>query len=106
MLIGISGKAYPGTDTFAKYLAEAMYKNTGLSFIMMALAAELKRKAKQDFDLSYEQLWGARKEAPDFRYPKDDGTHWTPREIMQNVGEFYRSIDHNYWVNRDRKSVV
>lgn len=101
MLICISGKAYSGKDTFAKYLAEALYKKTGLSFIMMAFATELKRKSKEDFDLSYEQLWGSSKEAPDFRYPKEDkNSHFTPREIMQSVGGFYRTIDPNYWINK------
>jgi hypothetical protein len=26
------------------------------------------------------------------------GLYWTPREIMQNYGQFYRTIDYDFWV--------
>jgi hypothetical protein len=79
----------------------------------MAYAHELKTKVQQDFDLSYEQLWGDEKEAYDRRYKKDRHNwiagrrdcdeikedFWTPREIMQAYGQFYRTIDYNFWVN-------
>ena len=33
-------------------------------------------------------------------YEKTDGWFWTPREIMIEVGQFYRQFDKNFWVRR------
>jgi hypothetical protein len=109
MIIGIIGKARSGKDTFAEMLADVIYKRFGKRFILMAYAQELKLRVQRDFDLTYEQLWGEDKEIPDQRYEKrfttttgtvDDYTaiYWTAREIMQAYGEFYRSIDREFWV--------
>jgi hypothetical protein len=112
LLIGITGLARSGKDTFAKMLAEELYKQTDHLFILMAYAHELKLKIQKDFDLSYEQLWGAEKEIEDKRYKRPFEYHggvragrdklpniyWTSREIMQNYGQFYRTIDYNFWV--------
>lgn len=106
MIIGISGKARSGKDTFAQMLAEELQRKTGQAYVLMAYAHELKLKIQKDFDLSYEQLWGEEKEHADKRYvrPKwkhlDRGTmtYWTPREIMQNYGQFFRTIDYDFWV--------
>jgi len=54
-------------------------------------------------------LWGEDKEVTDKRYLKpgihrDIETHkkvdvyWTAREIMQNYGAFFRTIDNEFWV--------
>jgi hypothetical protein len=71
----------------------------------MAYAHELKLRVQKDFDLSYEQLWGDDKEKQDLRYAKslkgfssNPTDYWAPREILQSYGEFYRSIDYNFWV--------
>ena len=112
LLMGITGLAQSGKDTFAKILAEELYKQTDHLFILMAYAHELKLKVQKDFDLSYEKLWGNEKEIEDKRYKKPFGYHggvradrdklpniyWTPREIMQNYGQFYRTIDYYFWV--------
>jgi len=99
MLLVISGKARSGKDTFAQMLAEELQKKTGQSYVLMAYAHELKLRVQKDFDLSYEQLWGDEKEVEDRRYPKSDGEgFWTPREIMQNYGQFFRTIDYDFWV--------
>ena len=99
MLIGICGKARAGKDTFGGMLAEELYERTGNRHILMAYATELKKKVQEDFDLSFEQLWGNQKEVPDERYSKpDDDGYWTAREIMQNYGQFFRTIDYNFWV--------
>lgn len=112
LLLGITGLARSGKDTFAKMLAEELYKQTDRLFILMAYAHELKLRVQKDFDLSYEQLWGAEKEIEDKRYKRPFEYHggvradkdklpniyWTPREIMQNYGQFYRTIDYNFWV--------
>ena len=111
LLIGITGLARSGKDTFAKMLAEGLYKQTDRLFILMAYAHELKLKVQKDFDLSYEQLWGDEKEIGDKRFIKNKSIwiaeyqgdiglveYWTPREIMQNYGQFYRTIDYDFWV--------
>jgi len=119
MIIGISGKARSGKDTFATMLATALNKESRPSYIMMAFANELKLRCQAAFDLTFEQLWGEDKEKYDQRYPKprgplpycagnrDDGKglevleerkHWTAREIMQDYGAFYRTIDNQFWI--------
>ena len=105
LLLGITGSAQSGKDTFAEMLAEELKKQTDSCFVLMAYAHELKLRAQKDFDLSYEQLWGAEKEKSDLRYAKcfegfssNPADYWTPREIMQNYGQFYRTIDYEFWV--------
>jgi len=105
MFIGITGKARAGKDTFAKMLAEELYKATGKKFILMAYAHELKLRVQRDFDLSYDQLWGDDKEVIDTRYKKSDAKcddlefYWTGREILQAYGQFFRTINNEFWVN-------
>lgn len=99
MIVGISGKARSGKDTFAEMLTAELNKLSYPPYIMMAFAHELKTRCQAAFDLSYEQLWGDEKEELDKRYPKPDtDTFWTAREIMQNYGAFYRSIDDHFWI--------
>jgi len=108
MLIGIHGKARSGKDTFAGYLKESFEKKHNKYFKLVAFATQLKRMCKAHFKLSDDQLWGDLKEMPDERYtrPAEDwnklkgpvNCYWTPREIMQGLGEFYRRIDHKFWV--------
>lgn len=100
MLLGITGKARVGKDTFGKMLAEEMYKVVKKRYIIMSYAHALKQKVQLDFDLRYEQLWGEEKEVPDLRYIKSSlpCIYWTGREILQAYGQFYRSISHDFWV--------
>lgn len=109
MIIGISGKARSGKDTFAEMLAAALNKESYPPYVMMAFANELKLRCQAAFDLTWEQLWGDDKEVPDERYVKTPRTtltgvgelpivYWTAREIMQNYGAFYRTIDNEFWV--------
>lgn len=99
MIIGVTGKARSGKDTFAELLANKLFEKEGQRFVLMAYAHELKLKVQRDFDLSYDQLWGDEKESEDRRYIKrHDGSFWTAREILQAYGEFYRSIDNEFWV--------
>jgi len=105
MIIGISGRAQHGKDTFGNFLAQELFKRTGQPYVMMAYANELKNMVQGYFDLSYEQLWGDEKEVSDKRYIKpveydydrDNPPYWTAREIMQSFGEFFRSIDSEFW---------
>ena len=108
MIVGISGKARSGKDTFAEMLAVELNKQAHPSFVLMAFARELKNKCQEAFELTYEQLWGEDKEVPDKRYRKPITTltgtgelptvYWTAREIMQDLGAFYRSIDGEFWI--------
>lgn len=112
MIIGIMGKAQHGKDTLGKMLADAIYEETKTRYILMAYATELKKRVQNDFDLTYEQLWGNEKEKYDYRYPRnrnnwiagrrDTGkikeNYWTPREILQEYGQFFRTIDYDFWV--------
>ncbi len=101
MIISIIGKARSGKNTFAEILAEEIFNLVRKRYVLMAYAHELKNRVQRDFDLSYEQLWGNEKEIPDKRYPKyKEGSNifWTPREIMQDYGELYRSVDYDFWV--------
>ena len=97
MIIGISGLAQHGKDAFGTFLAEGLFKRIGRPYVLMAYAHELKLMVQRHFDLKYEQLWGSEKEVEDKRYSKGNGL-WTAREIMQSFGDFYRSIDGDFWI--------
>jgi hypothetical protein len=105
MIIGIAGKARMGKDTLANYLQEEFRWRDAYLHIT-AFAEQLKWMCGNSFGLSKEQLYGDKKEEPDFRFPRTlHGSSqgiwsaaWTPREIMQAVGSFYRSIDKDFWV--------
>ena len=109
LITGIMGRARSGKDTFAEMLADELFELVKGRFVLMAYAQELKVRVQKDFDLRYEQLWGDEKEEPDQRYikypPEDSGElidlpmpHWTGREILQAYGQFYRTIDRDFWV--------
>jgi len=106
MIIGITGKAMAGKDTFGKMLADSLFDRTGNVYVLMAFAKSLKDRCQRDFDLSHDQLWGDKKEVIDQRYKKDffspssekDNGFWTTREIMQAYGQFFRTIDYDFWV--------
>ena len=96
-LIVISGHARTGKDTLGKILQEKFKEN----YYIMAYANELKRKCREDFDLSREQLYGNLKEVQDERYPRSDGSCWTPREILQHMGtEAYRAVEDDFWIRQ------
>jgi hypothetical protein len=100
MLFGICGKARSGKDSFAKLFAQELFNAEYGTYVLMAYATELKNMVQKDFDMSWDQLWGDVKEVPDERYfNKVTGKYWTPREILQSYGDFYRSIHSDYWVN-------
>jgi hypothetical protein len=104
MILGVTGKARSGKDTFAAMLAEELFDATKQRYVLMAYATELKQRVQKDFDLSFDQLWGDEKEVADPRYekpredPEDTITFWTAREILQAYGQFFRTIDYNFWV--------
>jgi len=119
LLVALSGRARSGKDTFAEYLIDILESEYGRSFKVDAFAHKLKQMCLEHFNLSREQLWGDDKEKVDLRYPYklkiqqypgspfyeyDAGykpmRYWTPREIMQELGSFYRKIDRDFWVRK------
>ena len=107
MIIGLSGKARSGKDTFAEFLGEALFDVKGRSYIKMAYATELKNRVQKDFDFTWDQLWGNRKEFADPRYfNKSTERYWTPREVLQSYGEFFRSVDSNFWVKHLFNTII
>jgi len=109
-IIGISGHAQVGKNKLAEFIIEEFEKNYNRKFCEASFANELKYMCKFQFGLSDDQLWGDKKEWADTRFPREwkhlDGgtmTHWTPREIMQELGAFYRKIDYDFWVKSLKK---
>lgn len=110
-ILGVCGKARSGKNQFTMYLRNILESEHGRVFVERAFADSLKEMCKNYFHLSYDQLWGDEKEIPDRRYPryikpycsglgksKLPASCWTPREIMQEIGSFFRSIDYDFWV--------
>ena len=99
MICVLSGHSRSGKDTLGKYLQ----KNLKDDYYLVAYATYLKKMCRDMFDLSIDQLYGDLKEVPDKRYPKPGTSpveYWTPREIMQFVGEAFRKVKPDYWVDK------
>ena len=108
MIIGLNGKARSGKDQFGDYLAQVFTDRHNEFFLKVSFANVLKQMCKEHFELNDDQLWERGKnirEKPDLRFPKrlegyssNPSDYWTPREIMQHLGSFYRKINYDYWV--------
>jgi len=112
MIVGVSGKARSGKDQLAKYLIEIFKSKYDREFYHIAFAAELKNMCKFQFGLDDDQLYGDKKEIEivDKHFLKytmggdpEYSVYWTPREIMQELGAFYRKINYDFWVIALRK---
>lgn len=90
--ICISGKRRSGKTT----LAEKLYSSYG--YIPLHLAKPLKDMCKLNFGLSEAQVNGDSKETPTV-YRRGE-KFLSPRDIMIEMGQFYRSIDPQFWVNQ------
>lgn len=89
----ISGKKYHGKDTFGDLLGWQL-TNKGKNVHTMAFAGHLKQLCMMLFKkLTPEHTFGSLKEE------KIDGYNRTAREIMQHIGEYFRSVDNSYWIN-------
>jgi len=111
LIIGIHGHARVGKDTLGGYLIEHFKARYRREFVQAAFATQLKNMCKEHFNLTDDQLWGDKKEELDKRYYKPispnscglglsklPSRYWTAREIMQEVGSFYRRIYYDFWV--------
>lgn len=95
-IIGITGHAGAGKDTAADILA------TWLDAQKLALADPLKRFCREVYDFTEEQLWGpsAKRNEPDPRYRRVDGSCLTPREALQTLGtEWGRRCYEDTWID-------
>lgn len=95
-IIGVSGQAGSGKDSFAARLVEEH------DFVRVALADGMKRIARDVYGFTLEQLWGPSqmRNAGDRRYLRSDGTFLSPREALQVLGtEWGRACWPNTWVN-------
>lgn len=98
-IIVCSGYSRVGKDTFGKLLQKHLKEE----YFLVAYATYLKHLASKCFNLSNEQMYGDLKQVSDGRYPKrgtDPVEYWTPRELLQYVGEMFRQVDPDYWVNK------
>jgi hypothetical protein len=102
VIIGLSGQARVGKDTFADYLVR------NYRFYKIGLADPMKRFCKEIFDFTDEQLYGDKRDAPDPRYVRRvviDGPNqmieWlTPRYALQTLGtEWGRHCHNNVWID-------
>jgi len=109
LVIGVSGRARVGKDIFAKYLIDVFSNEHNREFKTTAFAYRLKQMCLEHFNLNRDQLWGDRKEEQtkfgkteigDLGLSSNPNDYWTPREIMQEIGSFYRKIDHDFWVRK------
>ena len=87
----ISGKKATGKDLLGTYLRY-------YGFVRVAFADALKRMVRQIFKLSMEQTDGGLKEQPT-RFKRGE-LLVTPRRIMVEVGQFFRSFDPDWWVKQ------
>lgn len=105
MHIGLVGRL---TDKAGNIVSMGAGKDTVADIIVdeydgrkLALADPLKETARNWWDFSHEQLYGtsAKRNAPDLRYPLEDGTYLTPRKALQVLGtEVGRQIDPLVWI--------
>lgn len=97
---GELGNAGSGKSTVAKQLVNDH------GFVEVSLADPLKRITQEVYDFSDEQLWGPSeaRNAPDMRYPREDGEYLTPeyltpRYALQKLGtEWGRDCYKDTWV--------
>lgn len=126
VIVGVSGFAGSGKDTFADRLVERH------GFLKISLADPIKEVCKRVFDFTDEQLWGSsnKREEEDLRYPfsgicpachqrcksqprpEDDHNDWrcpthggykafvTPRLALQTLGtEWGRTLYGDIWID-------
>lgn len=89
LLIGLAGRAGAGKDTVGGMLVAAEELNGRFDsgpWKLISFAAPIKKICGEIFNFSDRQLHGDRKNSPDPRYQRADGTFLTPREAMQRCG--------------------
>jgi len=96
IIVGISGKAESGKDTFTEIVTEMLTSfDPGIRIERIRFADKLKEAAALIFDLVYEEM-----ETPEGkRMPLEHFGGLTPREILQKLGtDVARKIFPDIWV--------
>jgi len=88
MIIGLCGKRGSGKNLVAEYCEQ-----TQRSFEFYAFAEPIKKICREVFDLSWDQREGKLKHTIDPRYGK------TPRKIFQEIGDSFRSINKDIFID-------
>lgn len=91
-IIAISGKARAGKNSLADAIGR-IGSQFNLEVVNVSFADKLKQIARDNFSLTEEQVNGNDKEVFDERWQQ------TPRQILQKLGEGYRNISKDYWVD-------
>lgn len=86
MIIGVSGKARSGKDLLYSFASKE-------NFQKISFASLLKKKVRDDFGLTFEHTDGALKDLPCEQLQDK-----TPRQLMIEFGNLYRSYDSEYWI--------
>lgn len=90
-IIAISGKRRSGKSTLGNILRDEY------GYFPISLAEPLKALAKEHFGLTADQTDGVFKEQPTQYMDQWSKRHLTPRDILIRMGQFYRSINPDFW---------
>jgi hypothetical protein len=90
VILGFSGKCTAGKTTAAEYI-----KRNYCNVKRFSLANAMKYSIMEDFDLTREQVF-KEKDIPIMIA----GKRRPPRDLMIAIGNFYRTLDDDYWVRK------
>lgn len=96
-IVAISGKRRSGKSTLGDILRDEY------GYTPVSLAEPLKQMCRDHFGLTKDQTDGATKETATtyFDYSLPGRHRWlTAREIMISMGQYYRSVDPDFWVKK------
>ena len=93
-IIMLGNNMQQGKDTLADRITD-----TNTDVIKFNFASRMKTMVGELYGMSEDQLYTKLKEAPDHRYPKGDGSFWTPREILIKFGQEQNSVTQHIWAD-------